>query len=180
MSWRLLGNGCDKRFYIKENSEVVGSFGAICCSDSVASREMKAYIRLKCAGLSSLLPAVLPWTQGNILPEGITIKPQYMIERLHIGRTFKPQMCVFNVSRQVNAELNKGDKIKILKSLKLIEDNLFQVCNIVGELTLAICAQKKDMFLLDFSPGETGSTAISQIDTIKSGINNLKKRMEDC
>jgi hypothetical protein len=175
MGWELLGNGCDKKFYV--DTQGGGGYGAICCSDEVAGRETKAYIDLKTIDLAPILPTILPWTGGNIPSQGMQQKPQYLIERLQIGCTFKPQMCVFQVSRQVKAELQKGDKEKILEGLNLIDENIEKICKIVGELTLAVCSVKKRLFVLDFSPGENKSTAIDQLDTIKKGLRNIRNAL---
>ncbi|WP_288132230.1 hypothetical protein [Microbulbifer sp.] len=175
MTWELLGNGCDKKFYV--DAQGSGGYGAICCSDAVAARETKAYIDLKTIDLSPILPTILPWTGGSIRVQDAQQKPQYLIERLQIGCTFKPQMCVFQVSRKIKAELQKGDREKILEGLDLIEGNIEKICRIVGELTLAVCSVKGGLFMLDFSPGENKSTAIDQLDTIKKGLRNIRNAL---
>lgn len=184
MAWELLGNGMDKEFWAEDTEN--GGFGVICCSTQVASREMQAYIRLKTEGLGDLLPVILPWdrrktislpgaarveTKPAEIAEGKT--PQYEIQRIKLGKTFKPLMCVFGVSAVAKAELKRGDPDKVRRGLEQVTANLDAICGIVGELTLAVDGRSKQLFMLDFAPGEGKSTAIQQKDKIAKGLENL-------
>lgn len=179
MPWSLLGNGCDKKFFVEQSGN--GGYGAICCSDQVAAREMKAYIELKKLGIS-LIPTVLPWTDlAGFSVDGVDYSPKYQIERLYIGRTFKPLMCAMAMMLPVKKELAKGNKDKLLNGFHEIRSNLEGICNIVGELTLAVngvVSGDGGLYMLDFSPGESGGRAITNIESIRKGIDNLIKEVE--
>jgi hypothetical protein len=172
MAWELLGKGCDKRFYVEDAGN--GGYGAICCDKpAVVAREMKAYIDLKTLGLS-VLPTILPWTDPNgITVDGKTEKPAYQIQRLMIGKTFKPIMCTMQVLNPVKNEIKRGNTKSMKAGLQEIDTNLEAICNIVGELTLAIDAKSGGVFMLDFSPAENGNRAIGQLESIKKGMQNL-------
>lgn len=172
MPWIELASGCDKRFYVEQSGE--GGYGAICCSDEVASREFKAYVDLKNIGVT-LLPTILPWTDpAGILVDGQTLMPKYQIQRLKIERTFKPQMCAFEVPPKTRKLLAGGNRELLLAGLQEIDANLARICGIVGELTLAVNKDDGRLYMLDFSPGADGSRALSQIQTIKTGLQNLQ------
>lgn len=171
MTWTLLGNGCDKKFYVEG---AAGGYGAICCTTVVAARETKAYIDLKNLDLT-IIPTILPWTYpGGIDTGSGVVKPQYMIERLNITGTFKPQMCALVVFTKVKKMLAEGNREHLLASFNEIELKLDRICKIVGELTLCVDKTTGKLFMLDFSPAENGNRAINQIDTIRTGIANIK------
>lgn len=174
MSWTLLGNGCDKKFYV-ENGD--SGYGAICCSTPVAARETKAYVDLKTLDLT-IIPTILPWTDREGIDTGSSVvKPQYMIERLSISGTFKPQMCAITVLPKVKRMLKEGNPVHLLAGLNEIEAKLERICRIVGELTLCVDKTSGKLFMLDFSPAENGNRAINQIDTIRIGITKLKESL---
>jgi len=176
MAWRLLGNGCDKRFYIEESGN--GGYGAILCSDAVAARETKAYIDLKTIDVT-LLPTILPWTErAGILTEKGIEKPQYQMQRLYLDKTFKPQMCAMGVPPRTANLLKGGNKILIKAGLEEIASKIEPICRIVGELTLAVDKTSGRLYMLDFSPAENGNRAFCQLETIIKGLNNLMNSLD--
>lgn len=83
-------------------------------------------------------------------------------------------MCAFQVNLTVKNIFRQGDKNKLLTGIEEIESNLVRICEIVGELTLAVDKNKKSLYMLDFGPAQDGSTAIANLDAIRRGMQNIK------
>lgn len=176
MAWKKLGNGCDKTFYA--DGEGFGGYGAICCSQEVAERELGAHAKLSLLNLS-VIPDIKPWPENESLGvEGEDRIPRYKIQRLALQNTFKPIMCVMEPPKKVKTELKGGKKAIMLKGLKEIKGNLDSICKIVGELTLAVDATSGGVYLLDFGPGAGGSTASCHSVQIGKGLDKIITEVE--
>lgn len=167
--WIKAGSGSDKKFYTNG-----GPFGVICCTPDVAAREIKAYRLLERLGLP-VLPALLQSVPDGFVGDG-DAKPQYMLQRLDIGRTIKPKMCFSEVMTPVKNELRQGDPRALGDGLNAISRNLDAICAIVGELTLAVDKKTGKLFMLDFSAH--GGYASAGIETIRMGMIKLQQAVD--